>query len=61
MAVHSVEAYPETCQVHVYQRSKTVWVATGTFMGEPLQQTGRSEQSAVNKWKDVAEWRYRTS
>lgn len=61
MAVHTVNAYPETCQVHTYQRSKSVWIATGTFQGETLQQTGRSEGAALARWKDVAEWRYRTS
>jgi hypothetical protein len=33
MALHVVEAYPETCQVQTYQRSKTVWVASGEFRG----------------------------
>lgn len=61
MSVHTVHAYPETCQVHVYQRSKTVWIASGTFQGQPLQQRGRSEAAAVKAWKDIAEFRYRTS
>jgi hypothetical protein len=61
MSVHTVEAYPETCQVSTYKRGKTVWIATGTFMGEPLQQQGRSEATALRNWKDIAEFRYRSS
>jgi hypothetical protein len=62
MPVHSVDAYPEkACRVGTYQKSKTVWIASGDFQGEPLQQQGRSEQSALAKWKDIAEWRYRSS
>lgn len=61
MPVHTIQAYPETCQVHVYQRSKTVWVASGSFQGKTLQQKGRSEAAALRAWKDIAEWRYRSS
>lgn len=61
MAVHIVEAYPEKCEVHTYQRSKTVWIASGTFQGESLTQKGGSERSALRHWKDIAEFRYRTS
>lgn len=61
MATHTVKAYPETCEVHVYQRSKSVWIASGQFMGEQLEQRGRSESAAVRLWKEIAEWRYRSS
>lgn len=61
MAVHTVEAYPETCRVSTYQKSKTVWIATGTFQGEDLRQQARTEQGALKAWKDIAEWRYRSS
>lgn len=62
MPMHLVDAYPEkACRVATYQKSKTVWIASGDFQGEPLQQQGRSEQSALAKWKDIAEWRYRSS
>lgn len=61
MGVHTIEAYPETCQVHTYQKSKTVWIASGTFRGEHLQQKARTEQAALRNWKDIAEWRYRSS
>jgi hypothetical protein len=61
MAIHRVDAYPETCDVHTYQHGKTVWIATGMYRGEPLQEKGRSEKSALAKWKEHAEWRYRAS
>lgn len=61
MAIHTVTAYPETCEVSVTQRRKTVWVASGVFRGEPLVVKGRSERSALRDWIDIAESRYRSS
>jgi hypothetical protein len=62
MPMHSIDAYPEkACPVFVNQTGKTVWVASGDFLGEPLSAKGRSEQAAANQWKELAEWRYRTS
>jgi len=61
MPIHTVEAYPESCQVHAYQKSKTGWIAYGDFMGERPEQTGRTESAALRRWKEIAEWRYRSS
>lgn len=62
MPMHTIDAYPEKdCRVSVIQTRKTVWVASGTFMGEHLSVKSRSERSALAQWKDIAEWRYRTS
>lgn len=61
MPVHIVKAYPETCEVSVTQRRKTVWVASGMFRGELLVVKGRSERTALRDWIDIAEFRYRSS
>jgi hypothetical protein len=42
-------------------KGKLFRFASGTFQGQPLRQKGRSEAGAVKAWKDIAEWRYRSS
>ena len=60
MPLHKIDAYPEkACEVHVYKKGKTVWIATGDFMGEPLQVKAGTEVGAVRVWREVAEGRYR--
>lgn len=62
MPMHSIDAYPEkACAVFVNQTGKTVWVASGNFRGEPLSVKGRSERTAADQWKELAESRYRSS
>lgn len=61
MSTYTVNAYPETCTVTVHKTGKSTYTATGIFMGRQLTTTGRSEASAVNTWKEVAESRYRCS
>ena len=61
MPLHTVSPHPEkNIQVAVTQTRKTVWTATGEFMGEHLSVKGSSERNALNKWVEVAEFRYRT-
>jgi hypothetical protein len=61
MAVHTVKAYPETCEVHTRQKGKTVWIASGVFQGEHIEVRTRSETSALKHWQEVAESSYRSS
>jgi len=59
--MHTVRVFLDTCQVFVVQTRKTVWVATGEFMGRPLLVKGTSEASALRKWEELANHRLRTS
>lgn len=47
----------ERYEVTVSKRSKTVWIATGTYMGKTIQVQGRSEGAAVIRWREAAEYR----
>lgn len=38
----------------------TVWVASGTFLGKTVTAKARSETGAARRWKEKAEWLYRT-
>jgi hypothetical protein len=59
MAQMTVKVYGEDCSITVYQKSKTVWVATGVFMGSSLLVKGSSENVATRKWVHTAEIRAR--
>ena len=54
---HTVSVWGQEIEIHVYQKSKTVWVATGTYMGEHLEVKGSSRGSALKGW--IAAARYR--
>ncbi|MGY2843392.1 hypothetical protein ACVIWU_006732 [Bradyrhizobium sp. USDA 4509] len=48
---HKVTICSETCSVTTYQKSKTVWIAVGTYMGETREAKGTSAGSALSSWK----------
>lgn len=48
----------QDAQVSVSQRSKTVWVASGEYMGLQIEVTGTTRTQAISHWRDAA--RYRT-
>lgn len=39
----------ETCSVGIYQRTKTVWVARGSYRGEHIETKDRSERQCVQQ------------
>jgi len=41
----------------VYQKSKTVWVATGKYMGEDHQSQGPTANTAVKRWQEWATYK----
>jgi len=41
----------------VYQKSKTVWVATGKYMGENHQLQGSTANTAVKRWQQWATYK----
>jgi len=42
------------CTVVAYQRSKTVWIASGDYLGQRIEMRGSSANSAVKRWADAA-------
>jgi hypothetical protein len=44
-------------KVTVYQKSKTVWVAVGDYMGQQLVVQDRSEGTALKRWREAAKHR----
>jgi hypothetical protein len=54
---HRVLVWGKPVEVEVYQRSKSVWIATGSYMGEHLETKSQSPGSALRLWKDAATYR----
>jgi hypothetical protein len=57
MAEHTVEVWGKPCAVSAYQKSKSVWVAVGDYMGEQIRVQDRSERTAVKSWHDAARYK----
>jgi len=51
---HTVTVWSTSHTVTVYQKSKSVWVAVGDYLGERIETNGRSAGSALALWKDAA-------
>jgi len=54
---HILKVWEEQIEITVYQKSKSVWIAVGQYMGKPLETKGRSEGSAAVLWRDAARYR----
>jgi hypothetical protein len=43
--------------VNVYQKSKSVWIAVGNYMGARITVQDRSEGTALKRWQEAAHYR----
>jgi hypothetical protein len=43
--------------VSVHQKSKSVWVAVGDYLGERIETKGSSEGAAVKRWREAAQYK----
>lgn len=57
----TVLVWNEDVEVNVYQKSKSVWVANGTYLGDHIEVKGRSVNSALALWRDAARYRQTNS
>ena len=53
----SVTVWGKAYEVQVYQKSKTVWEAAGSYEGESITAPGCSESSAIRHWEETARYR----
>ena len=53
----SVAVWGRLQNIIVYQKSKTVWVATGKYMGEDHQAEGPTANSAAKRWQQWATYK----
>jgi len=54
---HTVQVWNQPQQVTVYQKSKSVWIAVGTYMGERVEVKGRTESQALGSWREAARYK----
>ncbi len=62
---HTVKVWGRTYEVSVYQKSKSVWEAVGTYdevantpgvTSREIRVTGRTESAALNSWIEAARY-----
>jgi hypothetical protein len=51
---HDVKIWGKTFTVKVYQKSKSVWIAVGDYMGKNISAQDRSESAALTRWREAA-------
>jgi len=52
-----VNVWDKPHEIDVYQKSKSVWIAVGDYMGESIEVKGRTESQAVNNWRRAARYK----
>jgi hypothetical protein len=53
----TVEVWGKDYEISVYQKSKTVWIAVGEYMGQRVETKAASHSSAVTHWRDAARYK----
>jgi hypothetical protein len=54
---HTVRVWGEPQEVSASQKSKTVWIARGNYMGKYIETKGPSEIAAVKHWQEAARYK----
>lgn len=52
----TVIVWGKPVEVSVYQKSKTVWIATGSYHDRHIEVQGRTESTALSLWRKTAEY-----
>jgi hypothetical protein len=52
-----VKVWGKDHEIYVHQKSKTVWIAVGEYMGERIEVKGSSQSSAARAWQEAARYR----
>lgn len=53
----TVSVWGKDYEVSVHQRSKSVWIARGEYMGQPIEVQARTPTAAAALWRDTAQYR----
>jgi hypothetical protein len=53
----TVRVWDELQEITVYQKSKSVWVAVGEYMGDRIETKASSASAAARHWQDAARYR----
>lgn len=53
----TVQVLGKPIEITASQESRGAWIASGEYMGESFQVTGRSENSVAKQWREMAEYK----
>jgi hypothetical protein len=53
----TVQIWDQPHVISVYQKSKSVWIAVGDYMGQRFEVKGSSPTSAAKHWAEAARYR----
>lgn len=56
-AKEMVMVWGKAYEITVYQKSKTVWIAVGEYMGDRIETKGSSPTSAAEHWREAARYK----
>lgn len=56
MGDRTVKVWGENVEISVYQKSKAVWIATGSYLGKHYETKGQSENQAAKAWAEAARY-----
>jgi hypothetical protein len=57
MTEHKVQVLGKSYIVAIRRKSKTVWIATGQYMGQAIEARGRNEDLAASAWRSASSYR----
>lgn len=57
MMKQAVRVWDVSYEITVYQKSKSVWVAVGDYLGEWVEVKASSASSAAKHWQEAARYR----
>lgn len=51
-----IEVWGERIAIEVYQRSKSVWMAQGSYLDQHVQTTDRTAGAAAKRWREAVRY-----
>jgi hypothetical protein len=56
MSSHRVMVWDKPYAITTYRKSKSVWIASGEYMGKSNSTEGRTEGAAIKRWREWAQY-----
>ena len=57
MPDHTVEVWGKSYTVITHQKSKSVWIAVGEYMGKRIEVKDRSKGAAIKRWQEATRFK----
>jgi hypothetical protein len=54
---YQIKVWEKNYDVTVQQKSKSVWIASGEYMGKSLETKDRSASTALKRWQEAARYK----